>query len=62
VGVTGGWASIFIDGVASGTTPRRIELPARRHVVELRRDGRLVARRTVTIERNATTRIVVPLQ
>ncbi len=62
VAVTGGWASIFIDGVASGTTPRRIELPARRHVVELRREGRLVARRAVSIERNETTRIVVPLQ
>ncbi|MBX7192120.1 MAG: hypothetical protein K1X94_08690, partial [Sandaracinaceae bacterium] len=62
VAVTGGWASIFVDGEAAGTTPRRLELPARRHVIELRRDGRLVERRAVTIERGRTERLVVPLE
>jgi serine/threonine-protein kinase len=62
VAVTGGWAEIYVDGAASGTTPRRLSLPARRHVIELRRGDRVLARRTVTVRRGATSRVVVPLE
>jgi serine/threonine-protein kinase len=62
VAVTGGWAEIHVDGVPMGTTPRRLTLPARRHVIELRQGDRVLARRTVTVRRGATSRVVVPLE
>jgi serine/threonine-protein kinase len=58
----GGWADIYVGGENMGRTPRSFQLPAGRHVIELRPQGELPARRApVTVRAGETSRLVVPL-
>jgi len=55
------YAEVFVDGEAKGMTPARLELPAGRHVVELRRAGYDTAQKTVEVEPGKSARVMVKL-
>ncbi len=61
VAARGGWADLYIDGRASGRTPRSISLLPGRHLVELRPPGAAPIRRAVTIRSGRTQRLVIDL-
>ncbi len=62
VATVGGWAEILVDGDAAGTTPHRMTIAAGRHTVELRREGHATVRRSITVRRGETARLVVPME
>ncbi len=58
VSMRGGWADILVDGTPRGRTPKRLQLSAGRHRIELRPFGKgPVLRRTVRVPAGGTTRI-----
>jgi serine/threonine-protein kinase len=59
----GGWADIYVRGRQLGRTPRQIDLPPGRHVIELRPFGRTPAQRVrVTVQSGGRHRVRVPVR
>lgn len=60
VDVRPSWAHVMVDGRDVGVTPAyRLQLPAGRHVVELRRDDGSSRKRLVTVQPEAERRLIV---
>ncbi|MGE0784796.1 MAG: protein kinase [Sandaracinaceae bacterium] len=59
---SGGWADIYVDGVARGRTPSRLVLRAGPHTIVLRPSGGATRiTRQVDVDTDGVTRLAVPL-